>query len=78
MYAVLVEVLISDLTSLRNRLFFSYIPAAPFIINAWVAGDIAVAVLGRTTWNWGIGEPPLHYSTSSPPGQRTSLSGGTA
>jgi SIT family siderophore-iron:H+ symporter-like MFS transporter len=29
---VLVEVLIADLTSLRNRLFFSYIPAAPFIM----------------------------------------------
>ena len=28
---VLVEVLIGDTTSLRNRLFFSYIPAMPFV-----------------------------------------------
>jgi hypothetical protein len=29
--AVLVEVVIGDTTSLRNRLFFSYIPAMPFV-----------------------------------------------
>jgi len=51
---VLVEVIIADTTSLRSRLLFSYIPAMPFLINAWVSGDIAVAVLGATTWRWGI------------------------
>ncbi|WVR08388.1 hypothetical protein IAU60_005443 [Kwoniella sp. DSM 27419] len=51
---VLVEVLIADTTSLRSRLFFSYIPATPFIINAWVSGDIAQAVLTHSTWNWGM------------------------
>lgn len=30
---LLVEVLIADLTSLRSRLFFSYIPAAPFLVS---------------------------------------------
>lgn len=30
---LLAEVLIADLTSLRSRLFFSYIPAAPFIVS---------------------------------------------
>lgn len=29
---LMVEVVIADLTSLRSRLFFSYIPAAPFIV----------------------------------------------
>ncbi|BEJ14722.1 hypothetical protein CspHIS471_0404890 [Cutaneotrichosporon sp. HIS471] len=52
---ILVEILIADTTSLRNRLFFSYIPAMPFIINAWVSGHIIVAVMGSTTWQWGIG-----------------------
>ncbi|KAK8850324.1 hypothetical protein IAR55_004241 [Kwoniella newhampshirensis] len=52
---LLVEVIIADTTSLRSRLFFSYIPAAPFLINAWVSGNIATAVLATTTWNWGIG-----------------------
>ncbi|CAK9786879.1 putative Siderochrome-iron uptake transporter [Cutaneotrichosporon oleaginosum] len=52
---ILVEILIADTTSLRNRLFFSYIPAYPFIINAWVSGDIAQAVMANSTWRWGIG-----------------------
>ncbi|WWC92118.1 uncharacterized protein L201_007072 [Kwoniella dendrophila CBS 6074] len=52
---LLVEVLIADVTSLRSRLFFSYIPAMPFLINAWVSGNVAQAVLGATTWGWGIG-----------------------
>ena len=29
---LLVEVIIADTTSLRSRLFFSYVPAAPFIV----------------------------------------------
>lgn len=52
---LLVEVIIADITSLRARLFFSYIPALPFIINTWVSGNITQAVLGATTWQWGIG-----------------------
>lgn len=49
------EVVIADTTSLRSRLFFSYIPATPFIINTWVSGDISAAVLANTTWRWGVG-----------------------
>ncbi|ODO10341.1 hypothetical protein I350_00936 [Cryptococcus amylolentus CBS 6273] len=52
---LLVEVIIADITSLRSRLIFSYIPATPFLINAWISGNVASAVLGRTTWGWGIG-----------------------
>ncbi|KAH7132570.1 siderochrome-iron transporter-like protein Sit1 [Dendryphion nanum] len=52
---LLVEVIIADTTSLRSRVFFSYIPAAPFIINTWVSGDVGQAVLNATTWRWGIG-----------------------
>lgn len=29
---LLVEIIIADVTTLRNRLFFSYIPATPFIV----------------------------------------------
>lgn len=39
-------VLIGDLTSLRNRVLFSFIPALPFLINAWVSGDVTQAFLG--------------------------------
>ncbi|SMQ54845.1 unnamed protein product [Zymoseptoria tritici ST99CH_3D7] len=52
---LLVEIIIADITSLRARLFFSYIPNAPYLINTWVAGNIANAVLGVTSWRWGIG-----------------------
>ncbi|OAQ87494.1 siderochrome-iron transporter (Sit1) [Purpureocillium lilacinum] len=55
MIILLVEVVIADITSTRARLFFSYIPALPFIINTWVSGDISDAVLANTTWKWGIG-----------------------
>ncbi|KJZ72753.1 hypothetical protein HIM_07828 [Hirsutella minnesotensis 3608] len=54
MIILLVEVIIADITSTRARLFLSYIPALPFIINTWVSGNIAAAVLNATTWRWGI------------------------
>lgn len=52
---LLVEVIIADVTSMRSRVFFSYIPATPFIINTWVSGDVTQAVLTATSWRWGIG-----------------------
>jgi len=30
---VLIEIIIADITSLRSRLFFSYIPAVPFLVS---------------------------------------------
>ncbi|KAI5465015.1 major facilitator superfamily domain-containing protein [Mariannaea sp. PMI_226] len=54
MVILLVEVIIADITSIRSRLFFSYVPALPFIINTWVSGNITEAVLSVTTWNWGV------------------------
>ena len=30
---LIIEVLIGDTTSLRNRVFFSFIPALPFIVS---------------------------------------------
>ncbi|KAK4047671.1 ferrioxamine B transporter [Microbotryomycetes sp. JL221] len=64
---LLVEVTIGDTTSLRSRLFFSYIPALPFIINTWVSGDVTSAVLARTTWQWGIGMWAIIYPICSLP-----------
>ncbi|KAG6042208.1 hypothetical protein E4U17_001545 [Claviceps sp. LM77 group G4] len=54
MLTLLVEVIVADITSTRARLFFSYIPALPFIINTWVSGDISSAVLAGPGWKWGI------------------------
>ncbi|KAL7417721.1 putative siderochrome-iron transporter [Mrakia frigida] len=52
---LLVEVVIADVSSLRNRVFWSYVPALPFLINTWISGDVSQAVLDGTTWQWGIG-----------------------
>ncbi|KAF4964991.1 hypothetical protein FSARC_7169 [Fusarium sarcochroum] len=67
MILLLVEVIIGDITSVRARLFFSYIPALPFIINTWVSGDVTEAVLGVTTWRWGIGMWCIIYPVCSLP-----------
>lgn len=49
------EIIIADLTSMRSRVFFVFIPNMPYIINTWVGGQVAGAVLSATTWQWGIG-----------------------
>lgn len=52
---LLVEVIVADVTSLRSRLFFSYLPATPFIINTWISGNVTSSTLAASTWRWGIG-----------------------
>lgn len=52
---LLVEILIADTTSLRNRLLASFIPAFPFLINAWISGNIIQAAVDGIQWRWGIG-----------------------
>ncbi|PWY96724.1 MFS general substrate transporter [Aspergillus sclerotioniger CBS 115572] len=58
---LLVEVLVADITSLRSRLLFSYIPALPFLVNTWISGNVTGAVLGTTTWRWGVGMFAIIY-----------------
>jgi MFS transporter, SIT family, siderophore-iron:H+ symporter len=64
---LLVEVIIADITSLRARLFFSYIPALPFLINTWVSGNITQAVIINSTWEWGIGMWAIIYPVCALP-----------
>lgn len=64
---LLVEVIIADTTTMRWRVFFSYIPALPFIINTWISGNVTAAVLGATTWRWGIGMWCIIYTACSLP-----------
>lgn len=59
---LLLEILIADTTSLRNRLLASFIPGAPFIINTWVGGNLVDSVIGTTTWQWGVGKVFLKTS----------------
>ncbi|RVX72067.1 hypothetical protein B0A52_04665 [Exophiala mesophila] len=51
----LVTVVIADLTSARSRLLAIYVPNLHFAITTWVSGNITEAVLGNTTWQWGVG-----------------------
>lgn len=67
MIMLLLMVVIGDVTSTRARLLFSYVPALPFIINTWVSGNISEAVLGVTTWHWGIGMWAIIYTVCSFP-----------
>lgn len=67
MIILLLEVVIADITSTRARLFFSYIPALPFIINTWVSGNIAETTMNNTTWHWGIGMFAIIYPVCAIP-----------
>lgn len=64
---LLMEVLIADFSSMRARVFFSYIPAMPFLINTWISGNVTSAVLQVTTWRWGIGMWAIIYPIASAP-----------
>ena len=64
---LLVEVIVADITSLRARLFFSYIPTLPFLVNTWINGNITEAVLGNSTWTWGIGMWAIIYPVCTLP-----------
>ncbi|GAA6001816.1 uncharacterized protein JCM10292_005923 [Rhodotorula paludigena] len=52
---LLMEIIISDLTSLRSRLLFSYLAALPFLINCWAGANVTAAIEANTTWQVGIG-----------------------
>lgn len=55
---LLVVVILADVSSTRNRLLVSFIPATPFIINAWASGTIgekAMDPVSGISWNWAIG-----------------------
>lgn len=64
---LLLEVLVADFSSMRARVFFSYIPALPFIVNTWISGSLTSAVLRVTTWRWGIGMWCIIYPIASIP-----------
>lgn len=64
---LLVEVIVADITTARARLFFSYIPALPYIVNAWITGDIQASATKHITWNWGIGMWAIIYPVCALP-----------
>lgn len=52
---VMLQITLADLSNLNWRLFASFIPALPFIINTWVSGNISSDLLAHHSWNYGIG-----------------------
>ncbi|KAF2021173.1 MFS general substrate transporter [Aaosphaeria arxii CBS 175.79] len=52
---LLVEVIVADITTLKARLLYSYVPTLPFLFNTWASGYFSEAVLARTSWRWAIG-----------------------
>ncbi|KAK0392900.1 hypothetical protein NLU13_2394 [Sarocladium strictum] len=53
--ALTIVILIADITSVKNRMFFTFVSNWPFLINCFIGGNITSAVLSVTTWRWGIG-----------------------
>ncbi|BAP69709.1 siderophore iron transporter ARN1 [Kluyveromyces marxianus] len=51
---LIVLLILSDFSSLRWRLFYSFVPAWPFIINTWISGDIVASVKPQKHWSWAI------------------------
>ncbi|KAE9992485.1 hypothetical protein EG327_008874 [Venturia inaequalis] len=64
---VLVEVVIADITSTKERLIFAYVPVLPFLLNSWISGDVSEAVLKTTSWRWGIGMFAIIYAAAATP-----------
>ena len=64
---LLTEVVIADVTSMRSRVFFSYVPAIPFVVNTWISGNITSAVMKSLGWRWGIGMWCIIYTVSAVP-----------
>lgn len=52
---LLLEVFLADMSNLNWRLFASFVPALPFIINTWVGGDVLASLQLHYSWNFGIG-----------------------
>ncbi|KAL8279884.1 hypothetical protein RQP46_007734 [Phenoliferia psychrophenolica] len=52
---LLQNIIIADISSLRNRLFWSIFPSIPGTIWAWVSGNVVTGILATSSWRWGIG-----------------------
>lgn len=64
---LMMEISLSDMSTLNWRLFATYIPALPYIINTWVSGDIAADLLASHSWSYAIGIWAFIFPLSSVP-----------
>ncbi|KAF5974114.1 siderophore iron transporter 1 [Fusarium coicis] len=61
------DIVIADLSSIRSRIFFILVPNLPYVFNTWISGNLTSAVLGTTTWQWGIGMWSIIYPVCTLP-----------
>ena len=57
-YTIIIQVIVTDLSSLQARLFVSFIPPSPYLINSWIAAEITPHFTkdgGLNLWRWGLG-----------------------
>lgn len=52
---LIIVIILSDLSSLRWRLFYTLVPAFPFIIITWCYGNIMDSIGPIKHWSWGVG-----------------------
>lgn len=64
---LMLEVFLADLSNLNWRLFASFVPALPFIINTWVGGDVLADFQAKYSWNFGIGMWAFIFPLASVP-----------
>lgn len=53
--SLIIEVSLADMSTLNWRLFASFIPALPFIINTWISGNVSADLLAKHSWQYSIG-----------------------
>lgn len=59
-YGIIIQVIVTDLSSLRTRVFASLIPPAPYLINTWISANIIVHFTDTVEgWRWGLGMLPI-------------------
>ncbi|CCF59937.1 hypothetical protein KAFR_0I01560 [Kazachstania africana CBS 2517] len=47
--------ILSDMSTLRWRLFYQFVPTWPYIINTWISGNITSAANPIENWSWDVG-----------------------
>lgn len=50
-----VVLILSDNSSLKWRLFYTFVPAWPSLITTWVGGNVVAAANPEDNWSWAIG-----------------------